>query len=333
MTTDKGKRGVLRKKALVCAVALGVFAALLLVAEGAARLFCPHINSQGTQRSLLREGAFGETIGWQPNGRGLAFGETVEIDERGFRRLNSPAQSDEAWLLLGDSVTFGVGVPVEQTFAGRLQAAHPRVRIWNTAVIGYSIEDYAAVLADFQRRKEPIAKVILFLCLNDGYRRMTLTDNATPLLRCTRWLGERSKFYLLIKDAFFDRSHSYFEFIEPHYHTGAPEWARLKSGLEEIKHRCRESGWDLRVVVLPYEYQVRRHDTNLLGPQTVLGQLLETNAVATLDVTPAFAAQGREKRPLFLHADAMHLSSAGHELVFGKVEKWLGEPGKQSKGE
>ena len=63
----------MRRILIIAAVSLG----LLVAAEGALRLFVPGINLQGTDRSLLRENAYGASVGLAPNASGTSFGAPV----------------------------------------------------------------------------------------------------------------------------------------------------------------------------------------------------------------------------------------------------------------
>src|SRR5687768_7200136 len=94
---------------------------LLLVLEAGTRLLKPEINYQDTERTLLRENAFGTSYGWKQNASGICFGKRVYTDGDGFRKMASPESYKDSWLMLGDSVTFGVGVETRDTFAQLLQ--------------------------------------------------------------------------------------------------------------------------------------------------------------------------------------------------------------------
>ena len=143
---------------------------LILLLEAGTRIIRPEINFQDTERGLLREKAFGETYGWKPDAAGVCFGKRVFIDEFGFRKISSPRNYQDSWLILGDSVTFGVGVETRDTYAQLLQDAHPEARVWNTAVIGYDARNYRDVfyhLAAGNESLKNLKRVILFFCLND----------------------------------------------------------------------------------------------------------------------------------------------------------------------
>src|SRR5438046_4048559 len=108
--------------------AFGGAALLLLILELGVRVAMPRVNGQDTDRNLYREHAFGASVGWLPNAHGRSFGVDISTDDSGFRTMDAAADARDTWLFLSDSVTFGVGVPTDQSFAqlvqNRLEAGH-----------------------------------------------------------------------------------------------------------------------------------------------------------------------------------------------------------------
>jgi hypothetical protein len=83
-------------------------------------------------------------------------------DTRRHRTTTFPAVDGRpAVLLLGDSYTFGFGVADQQTFAARLQALRPDVRVINFGVSSYTIDQETAVLRDAQRWVGAIDRIVL----------------------------------------------------------------------------------------------------------------------------------------------------------------------------
>ena len=183
---------------------------LLIAMEFAVRIFSPQINYQGNQMSLFVEDRFNETMGLVPNSSGEMFGKEIYTDEYGFRQMNSPTNYDKSWLFLGDSVTFGVGVDTAQTFPQLIQNEFQRVKIWNTAIVGYSTMNYLDIVEAFLRDHDDIEKVVLFFCLNDVYGSLSLNNRSVSTKeKALSFLRSNSKLYLLLKNHFFDRSKTY----------------------------------------------------------------------------------------------------------------------------
>ncbi len=299
--------------------------AFFALTEAATRLLFPQINLQGTDHSLLQENRFGETFGWRPLSSGTCFGRRVFIDNYGFRRLESPPDYSEAWLLLGDSVTFGVGLAADDTFAGLLQARYPAVKVWNTAVLGYSFENYRAVADGFFDSEPQLRKVLLFLCLNDIYPGPNVQpENIGFLAPLLSFLRRSSKFYMLIKNLFFDRSESYFIYDFEKFRETNPDYLSALAALESIYSSALEKGLEFTVVMLPYEYQLRMGRAELRKPQQMLADFFREKNISYLDAFDCLSRVGVNSRELYLYADAMHLSVGGHRAVYELIEKNLG---------
>ena len=292
-----------RSTAAIIALSVVLVAAL----EVSVRLIAPSVNLQGTQMSLLREHAFGDSVGWRPNARGISFGKTVNIDGAGFRRHNSPS-SGPTWLILGDSVTFGPGVDSRDTFVHRLQDVHPKVRIINTAVVGYSARNYLDVVNTIMDRQPP-ERVLLFFSLNDVYGDF---DQITQTQTLRGWLRSHSKLYVLLKGRLLDRSRSFFEHDRAYYDPPGTDFRQTVNILLEIRDRLASRNIPLDVVLMPYEYQLRVNNVQVRNPQRRLLDSLRKLGIRGTDLYDGYRSTGEQAKTLFLFGDPMHFSVAGH---------------------
>jgi lysophospholipase L1-like esterase len=307
---------------------------LVLLLEAGTRIISPEINFQDTERGLLREMAFGNTYGWKPKAEGVCFGKRVYIDEFGFRKLASPQDSKDSWLILGDSVTFGVGVETKDTYAQLLQDDHPQTRIWNTAVIGYDARNYRDVfyrLMAGEQGLKNLKRVLLFFCLNDvdldeemgkalGSRpnRSQVTESLLSFLR------RNSKLYILAKNIFSDRSKFYFTQDYQLYKDKSDSFSETMSILSEMDAYSRDRNIEFSVVILPYEYQLRaRNEQNLL-PQKRLTAYLSEKGISYIDAYDYFAREEGDVKEDYLYADFGHFSMKGHRVVFNLLKERLG---------
>lgn len=94
---------------------------------------------------------------------------TVECDADGYRRLGLPQGPGRKVWLFGCSNTFGYGLPVEETFAYRLQAARPDWAVRNFAVTGYGSGQMLLTLADALKKDRP--DEVIFCHLWEHYLR------------------------------------------------------------------------------------------------------------------------------------------------------------------
>jgi lysophospholipase L1-like esterase len=319
MPSPRGKRGLVLK--LACAgLSVATAGGLLPVAEGLVRVAMPQVNFQDTQRSLFRAHAFGQSVGWKPGASGVSFGQVVQIDAQGFRDLAGSKRTGRLWIILGDSVTFGVGVGYDATFAGMLQAKVPDVAVCNTAVVGYSLENYRDVLRSLLGQGKTPEHVLLFYCLNDiyGYFDNVPSDCDTIGQKCLGLLRQNSKLYILAKALLTDRSKSYFTYDQGFY-SDAQVLDRAVKTLNEIQQMTKAAGSELTVVILPYEYQIRSPEAANLEPQHVLRARLDAQHIAYLDASDWFRSSGQDSRALYLYGDAMHFSPRGHAVLFAQL--------------
>lgn len=164
-------------------------------------------NTQGTSRRTGRE------VHYQINSLGLRGPETQVKKPDGIFRI----------LLLGDSRTFGYGVPVEKYFGTLLEGYFQDVEVINLGISGYGIDQELLFYQEKGRRFEPDVVVSYiahykahrhmhgqrwtrekpFFKLEDG--QLVLKNSPTPsqsanskshpILRLNRWLQRNSRAY------------------------------------------------------------------------------------------------------------------------------------------
>jgi lysophospholipase L1-like esterase len=334
--------GRLGRVAGVVAVNVAVAGLLLLVLEGAVRLLRPDIQPAGTEADVLLDDAFvdaeGATVGLRPGAEGVANGAAVHVDADGFHVYagnGAVPDSAGAWLWLGDSVLFGVGVPADSTVAGRLALRQDTARVLNPAVIGWGPADYRRRLDAALAAGLRPDRVTVLWCLNDALppRPLVAPDapaSATLWAQTRAWLNVHSRLYRWAKDAALDRPARYFAHDRVLYETLAsadrPE-APIDQALRQlwaIRDTLSARGIPLDVVVAPYEPQLRPGSR---APQQALVPLLESRGIPTLDLLDAFAEVAEDDpSALYLWSDGIHFSSRGHAVAARAVAGWRPYP-------
>jgi lysophospholipase L1-like esterase len=293
---------------------------LLITIELVVRVFFKEINFQGNQRSMFVENKYNKTFGLIPNSTGKFFGKKIDTDEYGFRKMNSPTDYEKSWLFVGDSVTFGVGVDTKKIFPQLIQNEFRSKKIYNAAVIGYSTLNYLDLIDAFLRDHDDIEKVILFFCLNDVYGGLTLNNrNISAKEKALSLLRSNSKFYLLLKNIFFDRSKTYTLYDIDIYKKDKSAIDKYLNAVLKIKAKTDKSNIDFMIVILPYEYQLRMGDLKI--PQVLLNNYFTKHGINTLDMYDDFTLFDSES--YFLYGDPMHLSPLGHKIVAEKMVELL----------
>lgn len=349
--------------AIAVAIGLLLAAALLAAAEWGVRTFTD-IPFGGNSRNLFTPNRFGPSLGNTPGVQANAFGVPVFIDSNGFRvpslDYKYPAEPDRTLLLIGDSLTFGVGVDEPHTFAGRLRAGYPGWRVYNAAVIGQTTGDYLNTVRALLDRGYAFSKAVLVFCLNDVSRTSAAeldravqapdppkTANAPPspavppagdadfveklkrlelFSAANDFLREKSKLYLLIKGLISDPSRRYFAADFQGYRNKEALWRDL-APIEAIAGELASRNIELLVIIAPYEYQLRPGGNGLMDgldirlPQKLVSEFLAERNIAHVDATAVFrTGTGESGAKYFLPFDPMHFSRAGHAAIFSVIQ-------------
>lgn len=320
----------------IAAVAIGIVMAAAFVALGEISVrTLTDVGFQGTSQNLFTPARFnGRTIGNTPDVTARAFDVAVFTDHDGFRvpvpGYTYPEPEFERILILGDSVAFGTGVAEPETFVGLLRAANPRWAIYNSAVIGYHAGSYADVVRALLDRHGKFSRVILVYCLNDVSSASAV--NLVERVRRVRfvsqlndYLREHSKLYLYLKAISTDPGQRYFFADYAEYRN--PTALAMLDNVETIATTLRQRQVPFTVIISPYEYQLRTNAKSpdaatgdVFLPQRVVTDVLTKRRIAYVDATAAFEKSGGAgKSELFLKFDPMHLSVAGHRVMYDVI--------------
>lgn len=347
MAEEARKRPSVLKKIALSAMSL----LFCLAIFGLGELYCRYfldINLRKTNRDFVATDVNGQIIGNAKNANGISFGTLVLSDENGFRvppEHNARPGSD-AVLFLGDSVTFGVGIPEPQTFVGRFRAAHPQIETYNSGVVSYGIADYKRVATEFLPRHHEVKQVYLFYCLNDFHLErstnavkpedVSLTRRlkravASIFVNMNEFLGPRSKLYVYITGITIDPSRRYFEWDLSLMNVPDDRFSQTLDPIVEIGRLARDQNAEFTVFLNPYELQVRDGQNANFSPQDRIAAYLRENGIRVVDTRTKFTGLARSS-DAFLFADPMHLNEKGHQLVFGALEEvWASSAGVQAK--
>jgi len=246
-------------------------------------------------------------------------------------------------VVLGDSITFGYGVEVRDTFPKLLEAQlaelapDQKFEVLSLGVNGYNPYNEAALFADIGVTYEPDLVLVQF-CINDlndptlhfdAQTRLDvgmLPDGAfpdpaqrpqasppSPALRLCR----RLRICSLVNDAVLAwtatprDAETTRRALAPNDGRGnGPEWNWLAARYGEIARRAASLGAPVIVLAFPYRDQLDPNPTRRVEDRLV--DIGEAGGWTTIDLLPAFRrTDGSE--PLFL--DVWHPNAAGHRVA------------------
>jgi len=270
------------------ATALTSVSITLLGLEFGIRLFSPqdlgYFDSRSFRRNVSTSPHFVENI---PNGKANFLGVPVVINSLGLRggEIRTPRPPNTVRILtVGDSITFGYGIPLEATYSKVLekllnQPPSPvaQYEVLNGGTLGGSLGDYFHFLTQKAETLQPQI-VLIGLCLNDIFvysEAGGISEVATergrelPLLRrLNRFLLRRSQLYTLsyarfksflygsgIVD-FNEVQGSNFLALAPPSPHQAQAWESSLGMLSRIMAFCRQHSYRLVVVIFPMQMQM-----------------------------------------------------------------------------
>jgi hypothetical protein len=313
-----------RSRAALFAAGLGGGVVLVGVLELAVRFSCPWIPLQEIDKRLFAKASEKTGFEWMPGARGLAHGVEVEIDEAGCRAMDGPSAYDEAWLILGDSVAFGIGVPVEQTFAGLAQSAHPDVKLWNAAVVGMYATGYPEAARRMFAVDPKIRRVTLFYCLNDiPYGTPWSSGGVEAVLgTLNQTFRTRSKLYRLIAGLAGHGVVQYFLGDYARYRNIEERAEQVFAPIAEAAAIAAHNGAAFEVILMPYEPQLRAQNPEYWSPQESVNAYLVARGITVRDARTWFGDDPAGAHRYYLFGDPLHFNARGHDTVY---RKWLAD--------
>ena len=267
--------------------------ATLLLLEVGIRIVHPQDlgfwDSSSFRRILTTSPHFVENI---PLATATFTGVPVAIDSDGLRgeEITTPKPPHTIRVLaVGDSITFGYGVPVEDTYAKVLErrlnkanAGQPRYEVLNGGTLGGALSDYLHFLNEKAEKLQPDI-VLIGLCLNDI---LVYSESGTISEAVAEWHEERlplarslnhsllrhSQLYALIysrlksllyRSGTLDINQiqgSTLVAVAPPSAYQTLAWASSLGMLSQIVAFCRRHGYLLVVIVFPMQMQMSAAD-------------------------------------------------------------------------
>ncbi len=185
-------------------------------------------------------------------------------------------------------------------------------------VIGHSSYDYLNAARHFTQKMN-ISRITVFYCLNDVFSQFK--EQAIPGSQVRDYGGGilnyiklNFRLYDVMKATFFDRSKSYFEFINQFYKEDHPLFKSSVNDLLMIKEICDTQNIQFDVYIFPYEYQLRvKNDIRIFYAQILLKTHLQAKGVTVYDFADYLLQLSHDSQLYYLYGDGIHFSDYGHQ--------------------
>lgn len=315
----------MKKYSLIVLYNIIVVIFLLLLLEIAVRIFVPRINFSGTNSHLIIDSLYNDSPGIRADTKGFSGGVIKRSDSyNSWKYLKSVDKETHKLLFLGDSVTMGIGVENDSTYAGILNNGIDSINIINPSLIGYSSKDYLNVFNHFVIKNNfnlNFSSVIMFWTLNDIYS--NYPDNISPdfssnglVNGIVNFLRKNSKAYHFLKNLFSDRSRVYYDYDKQFYTDSNPLLLRSIKNIDRIFSVCDSLEINFQLILLPYEFQIRNFNkSGIFNPQEILKAKLKKANMIIIDLKEVFRNDSEQSSDYYLYGDGIHFNNKGNALI------------------
>jgi len=272
--------------------------------------------------------------------RGIAY----RVNADGLRDRHYPFDKGpmRRILVAGDSVTMGYGLPADATYPKRLEqllnASQDRRRtdVLNFGINGYNTFQEASLLAEKGPAYQPDL-IVIGLLSNDFAEGPTPfrveggelldPDSAGVPLAMKRWL-RRSSLYWLIGQLRtqgwrpWQRGPQAAGRIDADRAVFERSWVVYRGTLVSLTDTASRANAALLFCYLPSRIEVLSGRPSQ-PYHSAVAAYAETTGAAFVDMTAMFVASWRSAAELFLPADPVHLSRAGHQMVAERLREYL----------
>ena len=245
----------------------------------------------------------------------------VSINSDGLRDKGYPQEKGEAYriIFLGDSLTFGWGVELEDTFQYILEEELSKTsptEIINFGTGNYNTEQEVNLFFEKGIKYDP-DKVVLFYFINDA--------EVTPEKSGLWFLGYSHliSFYWSRINSLMNNivaAKSFEEYYSSLYEEEQEGWVNSKRALIELRDYCRKRGIALQVVLLP-----ELHDTDNLIFTRVYDKIsgfLEESGIDYLSLAKLFKGQGNPIE-LWVNYDDAHPNDVAHRKIAESLVEFI----------
>ena len=298
---------------------------------------------------------FHPTFFWEMRPESLCLMYPDEkINKDGFRGISynrGSAKNALRIVCLGDSSTFGMGVPLESTYSFLLRkklqllVSDKAVEVINAGVIGYSSFQGYQILKHKIMLYQPEIVILYFGAINEQFPANPYSDREKIKITATQnqLLNEVSRYLLKVRIIqlvakmssvaylrFSDRHHidkaSYANYEK--WHNGKEYKQRVS--LEEFRDDLEgmialtKKDWIHCLLVSPHRRKIVEEQYPILPLYTqVIESVSEKNNIPLVDIHNKFFSNYGGEEKLFLPGDHFHPNVIGHELIAQELSVFI----------
>lgn len=245
---------------------------------------------------------------------------TIKINSAGFRDYErSEGKSSKIRILaVGDSVTFGTGVNLEDAYPARLEKEINKFRELNESfeVLNMGVDSYGFTQEKILAEKEALAykpdAIIIGFVLNDirEFSRKKAADEKLGMPLCASCSNAKMIFHLNYSSDYF--SALYDEWKGPDFENRKPE-------ILELSSFCTENNITLIFAVFPYKEQFDNAINDPFMPQRILENELSKDNISYVDLKDSLI----NCSDCYLPYDSVHLNEKGNLKVAETVSEFI----------
>lgn len=258
-----------------------------------------------------------------PNREAFLMGVKVSINSLGLRDYEYPIQKDsQAFriLVLGDSMTFGWGTALEETYPKvleRMLNENPPAPFQRYEVINAGVGNYNTVqeVAYFKERGLLLNPdmVLLGFYINDA--------EEVPK-RSSGFFKEHFYFYVLLStgwDALRRKLRlrmGYKDYYEDLYSDTSQGWKDCQAALKELIRLCQENRIELRIAIIP-ELHEPNENYAFLKIHKLISQIGSQHGIPVIDLLGAF--KGMDASKLWVSPGDPHANGKACQIIAEEI--------------
>lgn len=263
-----------------------------------------------------------------PNSRAELMGVEVKINNIGFRDdelNNSKPLNEKRILVVGQSITFGWGVPKDSSFCEQTekllnsQNNGIKYNLINSGIGNYNTELESILL----NKNLPLIKpdmVVLHCFLRDAE---IISPKSQNFLIANSYLI--AYIYIKLEQALFFNSKTYKNIGEYYlnlYQKNAEGWKRQQNALMRIKKQCEERNIPLKLIMQP-----DLNNLSVNSPQEkcygIIRNFLSENNFNFIDLSSTYRKKVKNLQSIWVRKDDSHPNSVGHRIIAEELFEFI----------